>query len=53
MLRTVSVILPDSMAIFTERDFSAEMVATRSTALANIWLSTMTIFWLSLGITRT
>jgi len=44
--------LPESTAIRTERDFSAEMVATRSTAWANNLESTMTMRVLSLGITR-
>ena len=41
MLRTVSTSWPGSIASFTERDFSAEMVATRSTAWANRALSTV------------
>ena len=52
MLRTVSTHLPPSTAIRTERLFSAEIVATRSTALANSLESTRTIRVLSLGITR-
>ena len=40
-------------ATYTERDFSAEMVATRSTAWANRALSTVRMRALSRGITRT
>ena len=52
MLRTVRISLPGSICIFTERDFSAEMVATRSTAEANRALSTVTTRLFSLGMTR-